>query len=340
MLHEPARPGLSYAPEKEGEGSFADRLSRAVSASPSHHPFREIAIGVTAALVAVAVRYALPLSSYQLPTLPVVVALAFVTTFVGMIAGITAALIGGLLSWYLFFEPFSWELTPQGVIPLVGFSITATVIITTSHLYRTGERREHARRIAELELETEQAELFAREMAHRVKNNLAVVQSVALQTLGLDSPPAIAFSERLQAIARAQDLLNEDARQPSAEVALLVNKALTPFDDSWRRIEVQCPAGIRVEAREAISLALALHELATNAAKHGSLSGPTGRVSLKIERVADRVSFLWVETGGPPVARPERSGFGTRLLRRLGSGELNFETDGVRCTWSLPASEA
>jgi hypothetical protein len=135
----------------------------------------QIAAGIAAALVAVAVRYSLPLLPTQLPVLTVVIALALTTTFIGLPSGIATAVVGGLLSWYLFFTAHSWEFSPGGAIPLLGFVVTASVIITTSHLYRVSEQRNHRAELSALQKEAEAAQLFARELAHRLKNTLAVV---------------------------------------------------------------------------------------------------------------------------------------------------------------------
>lgn len=291
-------------------------------------------MGITAATIAVATRAVLPLAPQQLPTITLVITLAVVTTFVGARAGVTTALIGGLLSWYLFFNPHSWSLANQAWIPFVGFTIIATVIIATASLYRTTERRLHSREMAELEQQAANAELFAREMAHRLKNALTIVQAIAFQTLGTGTEATTEFAGRLKVLADANELLSEHVSKPVAQVGDVIEAALSPFDGR-RRIEIEAvPA--EIPAQQVVSLALALHELATNAVKYGSLSQPRGRVLLTVDDADDRLALNWKELGGPAVSAPERSGFGTKLLRRSGMGtKLEFEPDGLSCSFGI-----
>jgi two-component sensor histidine kinase len=295
----------------------------------------QIVVGVSVALVAVGIRYSLPLSPVQIPTLGVVVALAVVTTFVGTSAGIAAAVVGGLLSWYLFFTPSAWELTPQSALPLFAFGVIATVIISTSHLYRRSEQRNHEAQLAAMRRQAAYADLFAREMAHRLKNALAIVQSIAFQTLGDSAADTAKFSARLKALADAHDLLSEHVERPSAKVADVVDAVLQPFDDGGERIRVEC-ADTRIASQHVISLALAIHELGTNASKYGALSSPAGWVSLKIQNAGERIQLEWREFDGPRVVPADATGFGTKLLRRVGSDpELVFHPEGVRCSLYL-----
>ena len=123
-------------------------------------------------------------------------------TFVGFAAGLTTAFVGGAVSWYLFFTPFSFGMGPQGSVPLFGFTVIAASVLTASGLYRHQARRfQHAQAEAARK-DVETAELFARELAHRLKNALAVVQSIAVQTVPDDDGRRSAFAARLQELAR------------------------------------------------------------------------------------------------------------------------------------------
>jgi two-component sensor histidine kinase len=299
-------------------------------------PLCEVAIGTAAALLAVGLRYLLPLSPVQLPTLTVVVAVAITATFRGLAAGLAAALVGGLLSWCLFFELPSPGVSAEGFIPLFGFSVIAGVILTTSHLYRLSERRNRQAEVEAIRRQAEASELFARELAHRLKNTLAIVQSIAFQTLGDDRPETARFAARLKTLADAHDLLSQNVERPTASVADVVAAALGPFaSEGERRIDVET-TGTRIASQEVLMLSLALHELATNAVRHGALSRPEGRVRLTVEEAGRQIRLVWTETGGPPVMPPQRKGFGTTLLGRVGSdAELAFEPEGLRCTLSL-----
>ena len=304
-----------------------DRIRGAVRASPKRAPYIEIGIGFLAAVVAVAIRLSLPLHSQQLPILAVVVALAIVTPYVGARAGLTCAVTGAIASWLWVFDR-AW-------IPLIGFGVISTVIICTSHLYRTSERLHYERELRELETQAQNARIFAGEMSHRLKNALAIVQSIAFQTMDPGAPGAIAFAKRLKALADANDLLSEHVSKPVADVADVIEAAIHPFRDGEGRFRIESPQQA-IPAQQVISLALALHELCTNAVKYGSLSQPQGRVAINVEDRPDHLALVWKETGGPLVRAPERTGFGTRLLQRSGMGaELDYAPDGLRCVLAI-----
>jgi len=280
------------------------------------------------------VRYTLPLAPAQLPTLTVVIAIAITGTFVGLRAGLTTAIVGGLISWYLFFSPGTWDVDWNSLIPLFGFSVIAAALLTTSHLFRVSEQRHHQARIAALESQAEASHLFARELAHRLKNALAIIQSIAFQTLGGDSPETEKFVARLRALADANDLLSEDVKRPSAGLSDVVSNALNPFAYG-DRLRVEC-IDARVSSQEVLSLSLALHELGTNAVKYGALSQPGGWVSLRFEEAGDRVRLHWAEHGGPAPGEVTAAGFGTKLLKRLSpDADLAFEPEGLRCSLSF-----
>jgi PAS domain S-box-containing protein len=193
--------------------------------------------------------------------------------------------------------------------------------------------------------------LLVAELNHRVKNTLAVVQSLALQTgRGAADPPAFAaaFQARLMALARAHDLLTRENWE-GAPLGEVVRAALEAGGEG--RVDNACggcggpDAAPLLAPAQALALAMALHELAANALKHGALSVPGGRVSVTCR--ADPGSGArvveWLERGGPPVAGlPARRGFGLRLLQRglaMQAGmaaELSFEPEGLRCALRLP----
>jgi PAS domain S-box-containing protein len=199
------------------------------------------------------------------------------------------------------------------------------------------------RRRTEQRLETLLAELN-----HRVKNTLAAVQTVARQTLAGDdvTPPVRARLEgRLQALAHAHSLLAE-ANWEGADLRALAEVELAPFEG-----RVRLEGGRRMlTPRAALTLCVTLHELTTNAAKHGALSKPEGRVdlawSVEGRGRAARLRLIWQERGGGSVTRPESTGFGLKLIERAvpydlsGSVQLDFGADGLTCILSAPAAEA
>lgn len=334
-----ARPRTAADRAERGRAQrLKSRLRSGVQRTRRRSLLTEVAIGIVAAAVAVAIRWTLPLQPQQLPTITVVILLAVVTTFIGVLAGIVTAVVGGLLSWYVLFSPQLPSLAGDVWIPLLGFAVIATVIVGTSHLYRTSEQRLHAEEMAKLEAQAANAEFFAREMAHRMKNALMIVQSIAFQTIGARTPEAVKFAARLRTLSNANELLSEHVSKPKAEVGQVVEAALEPFGDARTNIRVEA-AEAMIASGQVVMLSLALHELATNAVKYGALSVPTGRVELVIEDAGDRLNLTWKEHGGPPVSVPEIHGFGTRLLRRSGMDTaLDFEPDGICCSFGLRKS--
>jgi two-component sensor histidine kinase/PAS domain-containing protein len=182
--------------------------------------------------------------------------------------------------------------------------------------------------------------LLINELNHRVKNTLATVQSIAAQTLRATPDPAKAreaFDARLVALATAHDLLTAQSWR-GARLTDVVAQAIAAFETAGEPQISHTGPPVWVNAHDALALSLALHELATNAAKYGALSGPEGRVVIQWTLVRSELTFTWTEQGGPPVAPPSRSGFGSRLLRRSlahdlhGEVTLVFAPEGVRCT--------
>jgi PAS domain S-box-containing protein len=170
--------------------------------------------------------------------------------------------------------------------------------------------------------------LLINELNHRVKNTLTAIQSIVRQTLKPgETPPHVReqLFERLMAMSAAHDVLTRE-NWTSAGVEEVARQAVRPFIDNsdLARITMDGPS-LRVDPSAALALALALHELGTNAVKYGSLSVPTGAVRIEWSRTAsDGAELTWRETGGPRVEPPERKGFGARLL----SGGLTSDLGG------------
>ena len=193
--------------------------------------------------------------------------------------------------------------------------------------------------------------LMVDELNHRVKNNLAIVQALVAQTLR-DCPDsslaAPAIESRLRTLAAAHDMLTRE-KWSGAAIGGIVRVAMGHCLDDTTRIRAQGPPVI-LDPQRAVALSMALHELCTNATRHGALSAPGGQVHIewRLERVdgAPRLLLHWQESGGPPVRPPSRRGFGTRLLERGlphdldGGVELDFLPDGVRCRIEAPLPES
>jgi PAS domain S-box-containing protein len=195
-----------------------------------------------------------------------------------------------------------------------------------------------ARDVTERRRAEERQRLLVNELNHRVKNTLALVQGLALQSFkdGRDMAEARdAFQQRLAALAAAHDLLTRESWE-GATLGELAGEALGLYNEQEPRIAWEGPA-VRLNPKAAVSLVMALHELCTNAAKYGALSAPEGRVALLWWIEGDRLKIEWREAGGPAVAAPGRRGFGLRMIERAlaadlsGTAGIAFEPDGLVC---------
>lgn len=184
--------------------------------------------------------------------------------------------------------------------------------------------------------------LLLDELNHRVKNTLASVQSIATQTLrGAEDMGAFkgAFMDRLMALSSTHDLLVK-REWKSASLKELVEATLghygRPFAFSGQ--------DLRLHSNLAVTLGMALHELATNAVKHGAWASG-GRIDIEVALADGEARIVWRESGGRPVTKPSRSGFGSRLLSQGVAGELggkvtiDYRPDGLVCTIAAPLSD-
>jgi PAS domain S-box-containing protein len=198
----------------------------------------------------------------------------------------------------------------------------------------------------------EHRELLINELNHRVKNTLTIVQSMAGQSLRHISdenrPKAQAFEDRLFALARAHDVLTRENWE-GAELREIINEVVEPYlRQKTKHIEIEGPR-LRLIPRTALAIAMAIHELATNAAKYGALSVPSGCVLITWTITPDdmpRLVLRWQERDGPPVTAPTRRGFGTRLIERSlaqdigGDVRLIYAPTGLVCEMDIPLSDA
>ncbi|WP_162419790.1 PAS domain-containing protein [Microvirga brassicacearum] len=199
--------------------------------------------------------------------------------------------------------------------------------------YKQAEQRQH---------------LLIRELHHRVKNTLATVQAIvgstARSTSSIDEFYQ-SFVGRIVSLSRTHNLLTEDYWQKAA-LEDLIRTELGPYDDeAQRRVFVSGPP-VELPSEAAVPVGMAIHELTTNAAKHGALSNFGGKVevrwSVEERDGGPRLNFSWIEQDGPPVATPSRQGFGSRLLQRVLTTQLNadvnvdFREDGLRFTMIMP----
>jgi PAS domain S-box-containing protein len=186
----------------------------------------------------------------------------------------------------------------------------------------------------------EQRGLLIHELNHRVKNTLATVQSLAMQTMRNTERSADArelFESRLTALSRAHDVLTVESWE-GAELRQVASRALEPFASKDGRVSIDGP-NVWLTPKQALALSMTLHELATNATKYGALSNDAGTVQVSwVVATLDgsgELELTWTEQGGPPVSPPTRKGFGTRLIQRNlahdlgGDATIDYRPQGV-----------
>jgi PAS domain S-box-containing protein len=192
--------------------------------------------------------------------------------------------------------------------------------------------------------------LLLNELNHRVKNTLATVQSIAMQTFRggeLNAQQVQAFQGRLLALAAAHDVLTRESWE-GADLHDVVSQAVAPHrGEDAARIRIEGPS-VRLQPKPALAVAMGLHELCTNAAKYGALSQTGGCVSISWTLAngsgPPRLRLQWRESGGPAVKRPRRPGFGSRLIGTLLAEDLDAEIaldyppTGCVCTIDAPLS--
>jgi PAS domain S-box-containing protein len=199
--------------------------------------------------------------------------------------------------------------------------------------------------ITERKRAEEQQTMMVAELNHRVKNILAIVQSVAGQTMrnasSLQTFNSV-FSGRIQALSIAHDILTQ-TRWIGIGLAELLEKVLAPYRDG-SRIALNGPPTL-LPARSVLPLSMVIHELATNASKYGALSEPAGELTVSWDLTngkASRVHVNWLERGGPRVQKTRVQGFGTTLIERVvtydldGASALDYAPEGVTANLSFP----
>jgi two-component sensor histidine kinase len=257
-------------------------------------------------------------------------------------AAATAAATGSAIVLFLFSRaifqvPYDWlNVTEVILIPiLVAFPIASFIFYQADRLAMAKVA------LAQQARDNERQKMLINELNHRVKNTLATVMSVCAQTArgATDFEPFIElFRGRLVALASAHDVL---CRQGWSKVSLgeLSAQVLAPYGD---RIETQ-GADIPLRPSAALSLSMVLHELATNASKHGSLS-ENGMVSIKWT-MNGKFELEWIESGGPAVIKnPVRIGFGSKLIKQVvereldGSVQIKYRAEGLLCRLLIPSN--
>lgn len=259
----------------------------------------------------------------------------FATYVGGSTVGAFSALLSAAIAWWAFIPPyFSYTPLTTGLETKLGaFLFASALIIWGADHYRKLRKR--------LEDEESFRKLAVEELAHRLKNKLATIQSIISFQLRDEPLVRDAILRRLSALAATDDLIMA-AQGHGARIRDILSTEFAPYDAA--RISMEGP-DCRLSPKLALTMSLLIHELATNAAKYGALSNSAGKLSLDWSLSDGRLNLEWREIGGPTVDPPKHRGFGTRLFLRAldqfgGNVEATFASTGLVCkmTFQIPGS--
>lgn len=256
---------------------------------------------------------------------------------------------GEVLGGLFFGHPSAGIFTERHEQLLVGIAAQASVGIDNARLFADAQRELNERRAAE-----NHRQLLINELNHRVKNTLATVQSIVAQTMRkspLAADVRAALDARLIALSEVHDLLTQESWDGTT-LRDVVQLALRPYRFVGQERFRLSGADVSLSPKTALAFAMALHELITNAIKHGALSSTAGRVEIEWSTSAngegERLRAQWSERDGPPVSPPAHRGFGSRMIETAlgaelgGTVRLAFRPTGLVCEIDapLPASGA
>jgi two-component sensor histidine kinase len=253
-------------------------------------------------------------------------AVLFATLVGGVWSGLLALSLGGAAAWLLF-KPTFLQVQPPMSDELAGlllYILSSLLIIWGAEHYRQLVRR--------LDQERHYRRLVVGELRHRIKNKFATVYAVLGHEMRAHADVWKRVSGRLQALANADDLICKSDEEGAA-IGDVLTSELSAYDIA--RVTMSGDP-LMLPPKLAVTFALLLHELATNAAKYGALSTSQGRIGITWTRTGQDLHVQWVESGGPDVAPPTKFGFGTRLLKHAlspfhGKIETRFERSGIVC---------
>lgn len=308
---------------------LAQRLGQAILTR--HTLAGSLAWAIAAVAIPTLLRLALDAGHNGVPFVTYFPAVALAALFLGWRWGALVTVACSAAARLLFMHEGLYLVhTGRGLVILALFVVSCAMLVAIGEALR--------RVLAEVEGASQRAALLNQELRHRLKNLLAVVNSLASLSHRYANPEQAheAFIERLAALDRATSLLGGD-NAVSCILPELAEEALRPFQGSY---DIRVAGGAQEVARDAcVPAVLALHELATNAIKYGALSVPDGWVELAWGKPEDGILVLqWHEHDGPPVQAPERRGMGSRILSMSSPGasfKLAYAAEGVRCALLL-----
>lgn len=261
-------------------------------------------------------------------------AVLFAAYLGGIGVGIFAATLGGLIAWWAFLPHYTFlSLSLTDELELLAYGLACALIIWGAH--------HHCRLTDRLQNEEKLRKLAVEELAHRLKNKIASIQSII--SFQLREQPRLRddMIARLVALSATDDLIMVSQGQ-GASICAILSAELKPYGLS--RISMAGP-DILLTPTLALTMALIVHELATNAAKYGALSSVGGKLSIRWTLTDRTLNIEWRESGGPSVAAPSHRGFGLQVLSRAleqfsGAVQPTFERSGLICTMKAVLPES
>ncbi len=252
----------------------------------------------------------------------------------GIGPGAFAAIVGGIIGWFAFVgQPMTFfPLTPGELVSVIAYLITSLVIVWLADHYRKLTKR--------LEDEEKFRELAVEELAHRLKNKIATLQSIVSLRLREDPQTRDEILNCFGSL-KATDELIISAQGKGARLRDILSAELRPYEGA--RTSLEGPE-VLLSPKLALTTALLVHELATNAAKYGALAGSSGKISVRWSHSDGCLNLEWRESEGPTVGAPAHHGFGTRLFLRAlkqfgGNVDATFAPTGLVCKLTVPISE-
>jgi two-component sensor histidine kinase len=264
-------------------------------------------------------------------------AVLLTTVFGGVRVGVWTAVLGAVLGYTVDFEGAPTGLARIALLAI--YIVIASLSIWAALHYRTTALY-YRDLSAKLQREENYRKLLVGELSHRLKNTLASVHAIVHQVLRDQPEVWAAVDRRLRALGATDDLISRSDRA-GCDIVELLRLEIAPYGE--QRVTL-LGKPLHIPPKLAVCLGLMFHELATNAAKYGALSTPNGFLQISWRMVGDRLSVIWDENNGPPVTKPEKTGFGTKLLASAvrpfdGQVQTDYLAAGLHCIISckIPA---
>jgi len=259
----------------------------------------------------------------------------------------TVHLIEAIIFWYPIYRFSALVKLATGLVSVATVVALIPAIPKALSLRSPAQlEREVEARTRSLQESTARQQMLMSELDHRVKNNIAAIMSLADQTLASTQDPTAfreAFIGRLRAMARTHESLST-TKWGGAQLHTIVALTLEPYQEpDIERVTID-GSDLRLDAKASNAVCLAIHELATNSVKYGSLSVPEGSIQLSWSEDEHGAQITWVEQNGPPVRPPERPGFGTLLIQGMISHDIDgritidYREAGLVCRMQIPLS--